>query len=261
MSLTQVWSFVRWPLALLLMLAIVNYALPRLGEAAGEMIEFDASGSILAPESESEAPSADLDIPVEPVAQATLEPNEGPVEDGANFALADFYVNGLAADVDNDALIISDEPADQIVIAFPIPPGDPGCMSSMTLTLTATDVSDAVEMGVFASTVDDPASVVDNQAFEDDLRATPTAMATALLEEPGILTLDVLGGFQSYFQQDFAPGRPFVLTLAPTIEVGQQGGVRFVSSEAETDEVPTLAWAGTPGCPVGDATPTPTPAE
>ena len=123
-------------------------------------------------------------------------------------------------------------------------------MALMTLNLTATDVASATEVGVYASTIDDPAGVVDNQALEGDLRATQTPMATALFESTGTLSLDITAGYQQYFTQEFAPGRPFVLTLVATSAVDTQGGVTLAASEVADDSSPRLQWTGTEGCPL-----------
>ncbi|MEE8603493.1 hypothetical protein [Euzebya tangerina] len=257
MTFARVWTILRWPLAIIGLLAVVNYALPRLGEAAGEMIEFDASGSILAPETEDE-PEEDedaLDIPDAELAPETLEPPTGPVTDGAATPVADFFVNDIVADVDQPVLVLSDDPADSAVIAFEIPPGAPACMALMNLNLTAVEVASATEVGVYASTIDDPVGVVDNQAIDGDLRATQTPMATALFETTGTVTLDITAGYQQYFTQGFAPGRPLVLTLAAVSPVETQGGVTMAASETADDSVPRLLWNGTPGCPVDPAAP------
>ncbi len=254
MTFAQVWNFLRWPLAILGLFAIVQYALPRLPEAVAGMIEFDTSGSILAGGEASETPEP-LNIPVAPLAVATLEPGSGPVTDGVSVPIADFFVNDTVADIDNESLVLSDDPADSVVVAFDFPAGDPGCMAVVNLNLTITDVATPVEIGIFASTIDDPVSVVDNQQVDGDLRATATPMAVALIQDPGTITFDVTGGFQSYFTQDFPPGKPFVLTVVPTVPVESQGGVTFVSANAGTEDVPTLLWTGTPGCPV-DTLPT-----
>ncbi|CAN5286690.1 hypothetical protein BH23ACT9_BH23ACT9_31070 [soil metagenome] len=255
MTFTQVWSILRWPLAILGLLAVANYALGNLADAAGGMIEFDASGSILAPEEEAtEGEDLLADLP-EPAPIATLAPGTGPVTDGAATPLADFHVNNTVADIVNDSLVLTDNPGDSIVVAFEIPEGDPGCMSVVTMTMTAEDVRSATEVGVFASTLDDPLQTVNNQQVDGDLRATGTPMAVALIESPGAITFDLTAGFQSYFTQNFAADRPFVLTLVATVPVESLGGVRFVSANTESAEAPTLLWTGTPGCPV-DAFPT-----
>ena len=261
MTPAKIWTFVRWPIAIVALLALANYAYPRFVDSLGTLIEFDASGSILdtATASESALPTA----AAIPTTTPTLEPGTGPVTDGVGAPVADFFVNDTVADIDNDALILSDDSADRIIVAFDIPPGDPGCMSAMTLGMTVDEVLSPVEIGVFASTVGDAADIVDNEQVDGDLRATTTSMATALVEAPGRLTLDVLAGFQSYFTQDFEPGRPFVLTIAPTVPVESQGGLRMVSSNQEDADAPSLSWVGTPGCPVGadGATPAPTPTQ
>jgi hypothetical protein len=251
MSFAQVWTYLRWPLAIVGLLAIVNYALPRLPEALAGMIEFDPSGSILAPDEDVSESESALDVPVAELESPTLQPGTGPVTDGAAVPVADFSVNDTIADIDTDALTLSDDTTDAVVIAFDIPAGDPGCMSAMTLDLTAAEVLSATEIGVWASTLDTPVEVVDNQLVEGDLRVGTTPMATALVEAEGQVAIDVLGGFQSYFLQDFAEGRPFVLTIMATTPVEPLGGVSFVSANVETEDVPTLLWSGTPGCPIG----------
>lgn len=256
MTSAQIWTYIRWPIAIVLLAALGNYAYPRFVESLGTLIEFDASGSILAPESEtteSETPAEVL-----PTSVPTLAPNTGPVTDGVSTAIADFFVNDTVADVDNESLILSDDPADAIVIAFEIPPGDPGCMSSMSLGLDVAEVSSTTELGVYASSLSEAATIVDNEQVDDpDLRALATPMATALVEQQGRLNLDVLAGFQSYFLQGFPPGTPFVLTIVPTIPVESQGGLRITALDAANEDVPSLSWVGTPGCPI-EATPTPT---
>ncbi len=254
MTTSQVWTVLRWPLAILGLLAVVNYALPRLPEAASGMIEFDTTGSILDDATESEAPD-ELDVAVAPLEEPTLQPGTGPVTDGTAPPIADFFVNDTVADVDSEALVLSDDPADSVVVAFDFPAGDPGCMAVVNLNLTVDDVSSPVEVGVFASTIDNPVEVVDNQQVDGDLRATSSPMAVALIQDPGVITFDVTGGFQSYFTQDFPAGKPFTLTIVPTVPVESQGGIRFAAADAGGDTAPTLLWTGTPGCPV-EAAPT-----
>ena len=254
MSFAQVWTFLRWPLALLGLLAVVAYALPRLPDALGGMIEFDPSGSILAPDEGASESEVALDVPVAELAEPTLQPGTGPVTDGSATPIADFSVSETIADIDGETLTLSDDPADAIIIAFDIPPGDPGCMAAVTLNLTASEVNSPVEVGVFPSTLDDPVAVVDNQLVEDELRATPTPIALALVEGEGPVPIDITAGYQEYFLHDFPAGRPLVLTLAATTPVEPPGGASFVSANAEDEEeVPTLLWTGTPGCPVDDA--------
>jgi hypothetical protein len=262
MTPLQVWTILRWPLAIVLLLAVANYALGNLGEAALGMVEFDASGSILAPEDEEAVEGGDdllADIP-EAAPPPVLEPGTGPVTDGTSTAIADFFVNDTVADIDNDGLVIGDNPADSIVIAFDIPAGDPGCMAVVNMNLTAEDVRSSTEIGVFASTVDQPVDVRDNQQVDGDLRATATPMAVARVEAEGQLTLDLTTGFQEYFTQEFDAGRPFVLTVVATVPVETQGGVRFTSTEGdpEGESAPRLLWTGTPDCPGGATTDLPT---
>ncbi|WP_370324978.1 hypothetical protein [Euzebya sp.] len=256
MTPAKVWTFLRWPIAILGLLAVVNYALPRLGEAASGMIEFDASGSILAPDegaSESEDP---LDIPVADIPQSTLQAGTGPVTDGSSTPIADFTVNDSIADIDGESLEISDDPADAIVVAFDIPQGDPACMQAVTLSMTVDDLASPVQLGVFPSTVDQPVDVVDNQAMDPELRAGDE-MAGTLVDDEGEVTFDLTAGFQEYFTLGFPSDKPFVLTLGPTAFVETQGGVSFVAANAEVEgEVPTLLWTGTPGCGGADALPT-----
>lgn len=260
MSLSTAWALVRWPIAILGLLAIVNYALPRLGEAASGMVEFDASGSILAPAGDASESEAELDVSVADLEPQELEAPTGPVTDGVASPITDFYVNDTIADVDSPTLVISDDPADSAVVAFEIPPGDPACMAVMNLNLTASEVLSPVEIGIFASTVDDPAAVVDNQAMEGELR-TPTPMAIGLYEVPGTVTFNITAGYQDYFTQGFPPGKPLVLTVAPTVPVAPQGGLTFVSADAQSDTSPQLLWNGTPECPAEGAAPAATPAE
>lgn len=249
MTFAQVWTYLRWPIAILGLLAVANYALGGLGEAAGGMIEFDASGSILAPDAaatETEDPFAE-DLPTA-APLATLEPGTGPVQDGVGIAIADFHVNDTAADVDGEELVITDDADDKIVVAFDIPEGDPTCMVVVNLRITVTEALSTTEIGVFASTVDDPVEVQDNQELTGDLRAVPEPMAIALVQAPGSLVLDVTDGFTDYFTQDFPAGRPFVLTIAPTVPVEPLGGVRFEAVDAAADDPPTLLWTGDPDC-------------
>lgn len=248
MTPAKIWTFARWPIAIVALLAVANYAMPRFVATLPTLIEFDASGSILAPETETtetEAPA-----PVLPTTQPTLEPPSGEVVDGTAPPTADFFVNDTVADIDTDSLILSDNPGDAIVIAFDLPPGDPQCMSAMTLRLDVQEVASTTEIGVYASTVHDAPEVVDNQQVDGDLRAVASPMATALVEADGPLDLDVLAGYQTYFLQDFPPGTPFVVTIVPTIPVETQGGLRITSSNAENELAPTLTWTGTPGCPI-----------
>ncbi|MGI9016737.1 MAG: hypothetical protein ACR2HR_06475 [Euzebya sp.] len=261
MTFSKAWTYIRWPIAILGLFAVVQYALPRLGEAASGMIEFDGSGSIFdAGEASASESSTALDIPIADLPPETLEPGTGPVADGTATPIADYFVNDTVATASTEVLTLTDDPADSVVIAFDIPAGDPGCMAVMNLNLTATDVLSSVEVGIYASTVDDPLSVTDNLQQDGDLRATTEPMATALIEGAGTVTFNITGGFQNYFIQDFPPGRPLVLTVAPTAEVESQGGLSLVASESLTEEVPTLLWTGTPGCPVDDG-PSPTPSQ
>lgn len=260
MTFSTVWSLVRWPIALLGLIAIVNYALPRLGEAASQMVEFDATGSILAPDEGGSESEGGLDVPVADLDPQQLQAPTGPVTDGVASPIADFYINDTIADVDSPTLVISDDEADAAVLVFEIPPGDPSCMAVMNLNLTASEVLSPVEIGVFASTVEDAAAVVDNQAVEGDVRV-PTPMAVGLYGTPGTITFNITGGYQDYFNQGFPPDKPLVLTVAPTAAVSPQGGLTFVASEAQTDQSPQLLYSGTPDCPAGDAAaPSPTPA-
>jgi hypothetical protein len=258
MTPSQVWIYLRWPLALLGLLAIVQYALPRLPEAVAGMVEFDPSGSILAPTSESES---DLPIPEAEIAAATLQPGSGAVADGTAQPIADFAVADTVADIDVEAMELSEAPGDAVVIAFDLPAGDPSCMASMTLSLTVADAAGATEVGVWPGTIAEPVEVVDDQLVEGDLRATPTPMATVLVEQAGPIQVDVLGGFQQYFSLDLPAEQPFVLVLQATTPVEPGGGVAFASANAQDETVPTLSWTGTPGCPAGAvpaATPTTT---
>ncbi|MEO2107777.1 MAG: hypothetical protein ABGZ36_19330 [Actinomycetota bacterium] len=250
MTVAKIWTIIRWPIAIVALLAVANYAYPRFLDTLDTLVEFDASGSILAPESEST--ETELPVSTVPTAVPTLAPPTGPVTDGQAAPIADFYVNDTVADIDGTSLILSDDPADSIVVAFDLPPGDPGCMSSLTLGLSVEDVLSTTELGIYPSSLIDAANVVDNQQVDGDLKASPSPMATALVEAEGRLELDVLGGYQSYFLLEHPPGTPFVLTVEPTIDVESQGGVRIVSANAESDASPTLTWVGTPGCPVGD---------
>lgn len=247
MTFSTVWSLLRWPLAILGLLAVVNYALPRLSEAASEMIEFDASGSILAPDDGGSESEEGLDVPVADLEPQQLQAPTGPVTDGVATPIADFYVNDTIADVDSPTLVVSDDEADAAILVFEIPPGDPSCIAVMNLTLTATEVLSPVEIGVFASTVEDAANVADNQAVDGELRL-PTPMAVGLYSSPGTIAFNITGGYQDYFTQGFPPDKPLVLTVVPTVPVDPQGGLTFVASEAQSDQSPQLLYTGTPDC-------------
>lgn len=251
MTFAQVWTFLRWPLAILGLLVVAQYALSNLSEAAGGMIEFDASGSILAPDdgpTESETPTDDLPV-AEPEAAATLAPGTGPVTDGATTAIADLHVEGIVADVDSPELALGAGENDAVIVSFEIPPGDPSCMEVVNLSMGVTEVASATEIGIFASAVDDPADVRDNQEMADDLRASESPMQVALITEPATLVVDVTNGFQDYFAQGFPEGRDFVLTIMPTVPVEPLGGISFESIDAQLGEAPpTLLWTGIPDC-------------
>lgn len=253
MTFAQVWTYLRWPLAIVGLLAIANYAISNLSMAAGGMIEFDASGSILAPDSPSESPEP-LDTAALPdaVPATGLQPGTGPVTDGIGTAIADFSVNDTIADATGEELVLSDDPGDIAVVAFDIPDGDPACMDVVTLNLTISDLVTATEIGVFVSSVDDPAAVPDNGAVDGDGRGSPVAIATALGGEPGTLSVDITQGYQEYFTLDL-PERPLVLTVAPTVPVEPQGGISFESVDAGGETPPTLLWTGAPGCSGGTA--------
>ena len=248
MTVAKIWTFVRWPIAIVALLAVAQYAYPRFLDTLPTMFEFDPSGSIL--DQSTESSESEEPLALEPTTAPTLAPPTGPVTDGTAVPIADFYVNDTVADIDNDALILSDDEADSIVIAFDLPPGDPGCMSSMTLDLTIDEVLSATEIGVYASNLTTAGQVVDNQQVDGDLRAVATPMATALIESPGRINLNVLAGYQSYFTIGQPPATPFVVTIAPTIPVESQGGLRIDSANLENDNSPALTWLGTPGCPV-----------
>lgn len=256
MTFSQVWTYLRWPLAVIGLLLVAQYAIGNLGEAAGGMIEFDASGSILAPDDAASETEDPLDALPTAAPVSTLEPGTGPVVDGLGGAIADLHVNDTAADVDGEELVISDDADDKVVVAFDIPAGDPGCMAVVNLSITAVDVRSPVEIGVFASTVDDPVGVQDNQELTGDLRASATPMATALLEEPGTLTLDLTAGYQEYFTLGLPATQPLVLTIAPTVPVEPLGGVSFAASETGSEAAPTLLWTGIPDCGGTSAAPT-----
>ncbi|HUG87008.1 MAG TPA: hypothetical protein VMM13_20740 [Euzebya sp.] len=251
MTFAQVWTFLRWPLAILGLLVVAQYALSNLSEAAGGMIEFDASGSILAPDAEaSESEGLPEDLPTaEPQPSATLAPGTGPVTDGASTATADFHVEDIIADVDGSELTLGDGEQDAVVVAFDIPAGDPGCMAVVNLSMGVTDVASATEIGIFASAVDEPAEVRDNQEMAADLRAFQSPMQVALITEPATLVVDLTAGFQDYFIHGFPEGRDLVLTIMATVPVEPLGGVSFESIDAEDGEaVPTLLWTGDPEC-------------
>lgn len=257
MTFNQVWTFIRWPIAILGLALVVNYALPRLAEVSGDLVEFNG-GPLLTGETESAAPEADpLDVPVTEIGEPTLQAPTGPVTDGAATPLADYFVNDTIVDVDG-TLVLSDDPADAIVLAFDIPAGDPGCMAVMNLNLTASEVLSQTTVGVYPSTDDQPQAVVDNGSSTEDLRASDEPIATLNIGQPGTVTFDITAGYQAYFNQDFPPGRPLALTIAAIGEVGTQGGVSFVASESADEEVPRLLWTGTPGCPVDQEAPAPT---
>lgn len=256
MTFARIWTIVRWPLALVGLFAIVNYAYPRFLDTLPDLIEFDASGSIL--DTSTEEPTETFSEVVVPLPNPTLQPPTGPVVDGFAGPIADFHVNDTVADIDAQDLILTDDAADSVIIAFALPPGDPGCMASVSVTLTVSEVLSPTEIGIFASDVSDAAEVLDNQQVDGDLRLDPTPMTTALLEAPGSLTLDITAGYQRYFTYELPPATPFVLAVVPTIPVETQGGVRFVAADQLNESAPTLTWVGTPGCPV-DATPAPTP--
>ncbi len=259
MTPAKIWTFVRWPIAIVGLLALANYAYPRFVDSLDTLVEFDPSGSVFAPVTETEGDIVATELL--PTTQPTLEPPTGPVTDGVAAPVADFFVSNRVADIDNDALIIGDVDGDQVVVAFDIPPGDPGCMEAMTLSLSVEEVASAIEIGVFPSTVGNAANIVDNEQVDGDLRASSQQMASALVEAPGRLALDVLAGYQSYFTMDFEPDRPFVVTIAPTVSVEQQGGIRMTASNQENEDAPSLSWVAIPDCGTGAVTPTPTPTQ
>lgn len=248
MSFAQVWTILRWPLAIVGLLAIVAYALPRLPEAVGGMIEFDPSGSILAPAEEGTETEAPLEIPQAELVEPPLQPPTGPVEDGAAVPIADFAVEDTLADVDAEELPLTDDPGDAAVIAFEIPDGDPSCMAGVALDVTAIAVDSPTTVAVYPSTVEDPLGVVDDLQVGEDLRATPEPIATALIEAEGRVSFGMTAGYQQYFSLGYPEGTPLVLTVAAVPPVDAQGGVVLGALEGEAADAPALRWAGTPGC-------------
>ncbi len=260
MTAARIWTWVRWPIAIVALLLVVRYATPRALEALKGTIEFGAEeGSIFsAGDDEATETETPLDVVPEPV--QTLEPPSGPAEDGATLASADFHVNDQIADVDAEALLIGDDEGDAIVVAYPLPQGDPSCLAGMSALLTIDDVASTTEIGVFLGNVPTADEVVDNQFVEGPLTLTEEPIQRILVESEGRLDIDVLAAYQSYFTQGLPPGSPFVLVVQATVPVELQGGLSMTALETETEAAPTLAWTAVPDCGgEGGATPTATP--
>lgn len=249
MTPATVWTVLRWPLAIVGLLALASYAYPRFIETLPTMVEFDASGSILAPEASETASESALADPVPtPAAPATLATPTGPVIDGSATPLADLHVTREAAVVDASRLVLTDDPDDSITVAFPLPPGNPDCFATMTLTMTAAEVSSPTQVSLFPSTLVEAPGLVNDQQVEGDLAASPQAMQTALVDQPGPVALDLLAAYPDYFDLGQPPGAPLVMTMVPAVPVDSQGGVAFVASETGPEQAPLLSWTGVPDC-------------
>lgn len=252
MTPMQVWTIIRWPIALLALAAVANYALPRFVETLPTMVEFDAGGIFEGGPTETET-EADLALPAPaPTAEPTLAPPTGPVADGEALPIADLYVNGRAANVVDEELLLTDDAEDSITLAFDLPPGDPSCMTSMTLTMTATSVpADGVQASLFASSLTDAVEIGQNFQVDGDLRQSPTAaaMASPLITAAGPVEMDVLNGYQTYFSLGYPPATPFVVTMQTVTQPPVGDPLAFVSSRAENEQVPVLRWTGDPACP------------
>lgn len=265
MTFARIWVWLRWPLALLLMVAIVRYAMPRFLDAAGSAVSFNFGDSLLFAGG-SEEPSAEpTGAPSEVIDPTLLQRPAGPVEDGSATPVADFDASeGSVDDLTAEELVIGDVLGDVVLLAFNLVDGDPDCLTSMELAVEVLAADGETEIGIWPTYQGDAATFDQFEAIADPLVFPGLPTALAGVAAPGRLEqLDVLAAYRAIFDAGLPAGSVFTLAVQPTGTLEEGGGVVFASSEAG-DEAPVLSWTGAPGCPVGEpagtgAAPTTTP--
>jgi hypothetical protein len=230
-------TFVKWVLAIIVLAAVVVYALQNVGDAfrAGLAFGDDAGG---------------------PGEQDAALPT-GPVTDGVAPPQADFTLLGpTVGPPQAPALTIGPAGNDGVVLSFPVIDGDPACVQSARIDISVVEAT-PTELAVYPSRLTDLPSLSEGQQVPEDPVIAVDAPPIAFTDgTPGRLVWDVTELYRTFvtagsFSGGDAPtiGTPFTVVIRPT--GGDQPGrvVAFDSSEAPEPALgPALVWSGVPGC-------------
>lgn len=255
MTAQRIWTFVRWPLAIALMLAVVAYAAPRLGDALGGMVDLGfEEGSVFDLDGGDATEEATDDVAEVPTTEAAVELPTGPVEDGTAAPVADFGLSGGTADAVDDPIVPIGDQDGAAILAFEALDGHPDCLATMTLGLQVLEAT-STEIGIFLADIADAAAVATGGAVAGDVVTTDTPFAVALVRDPGRLELDVSLAYRDFVAATAAAGGAggpggdlFVLSVVPTSTLEAGGGVQFAASEQGEETGPSLTWTGVPDC-------------
>ena len=244
MTAQRIWTFVRWPIAIVVMLAIVAYAAPRARQALGGMVSFGfEEGSIFDPDGADA--TAEPTATVEASEEAPVTLPTGPVADGTAAPVADFGLSGGTADAVDDPQIAIGEQEGAAVLAFAPVEGHPDCLATMTLGLSVLEATQT-EIGIFLADLPGADAVATGEAVTGDVVTTDTPFAVALVADAGRLELDVSLAYRDFLTAG-GGGGPFVLSVVPTSTLEAGGGITFAASENGVD-TPALTWTGIDGC-------------
>ena len=246
MTAQRIWTFVRWPVAIVVMLGIVAYAAPRARDAIGGMIDFGfEEGSIFDPDGADATEEATTVPGSEDPAVAELP--TGPVEDGSAQPTADFGLSGGTADaVDAPEIAIGSQEGAAVLAFAPID-GSPDCLATMTLGISVLEATQT-EIGIFVAALSGVDAVATGEAVTGDVVTTDTPFAVALVADSGRLELDVSLAYRDFLTGSGASGEPFVLSVVPTSTLEEGGGITFAASEQGAEAGPALTWTGIEGC-------------
>ena len=249
-----IWLWLRWPIAVFALGALVLWTIPRALEAIAESVEFNTGTG----DDATETPAPPTIASTEP--EVITAPPTGPVEDGSANPLADFVArDGVVADASGEVLELTDDPEDALVLAYDRIEGDPSCVAGMTLEIEVIDGT-TTELGAYASAALDAPELQDFATLPDPLVVTEIPALALTNGTPGRLMWDLTALYQEWSAAGLAPpDAPFVVAVRATSPVEEGGGVEFAALESG-DEAPTLTWTGVPGCGgTGVGTPDPEP--
>lgn len=236
-------GLLKWTLAIVVLGGIVAYSVPAAIEAAQSSISV-----------------GDDEVPPE---DATPSPSPGaasgpPVEDGSATAGADLTVIASTAGDPSDATLeIGPGEQDGVVLAFPLIPGDPACIASVSLEIQI-DEATATQLFVYPSALFELDTVQAGPLSEDPiLDSAPQAIAETD-GSPGRLAWDLTQMYRTWANAEPFPtggvapaGTPFTLVVKPEAAEAEREVV-LLSGDAAAGG-PTLSWTGEEECGSADA--------
>lgn len=234
-------SIVRWTLAVVGLVLLVNFTVPRAWEELRTAVGFEAGI-----DDEDDLPEADA---------ADTEP--AAIDEGQIVAQSDIATrNGTVTGRAEPTLTLGPGAAEQMLVGFEAVPADTACLTEVLLEALLLDASGDTEVHVRPATLIDITALENGQALPMDalIEGGPPAVAIAAGGSSGWLRWNVTDTY-TLAARSAGPESLVVLSIAPPEDAEGGANVAFATTDNPDDFSARLTWAAVAGCSeVGNGT-------